>query len=200
MCSELTTPIRSQPYPDFFTVQRYTRLATSITPRVISVFWCPSLGPAPSNGWMPCGGTIGAPVPVGTAAPVLKFPPLVSGIGNGAPVAEVLMEVDTITSGTEVSDGTSGTVAMDSSGEDSELMASALELDAAEGEPSAGGVASPDGRMEVTVLPAMVLVNVCVEVEVKVVVGSPPGAPPSRVARDARGKERRTEVSRRRMS
>lgn len=148
---------------------------------------------------MPCGGTIGAPVPVGTAAPLLKFPPLVSGIGYGAPVAEVLMEVDTITSGTEVSDGTSGTVVIESSGEDSELTASALELGAAEGEPSAGGVASPDGRMEVTVLPAMVLVNVCVEVEVKVVVGSAPGAPPSTVARDARGKERRTEVTRRRM-
>ncbi len=97
------------------------------------------------------------------------------------------MEVDTITSGIAVSDGpTDDGAGNDSSGEDVEMTASALELDVVEGEPS--------GRVEVTVLPARVLVRVCVEVENKVVVGSAPASPPSSEARDARGKERRTEV------
>lgn len=113
----------------------------------------------------------------------------------------MLIEVDTIIYGVKVSTGpTDDGAGIDSSGEDSEVVASALELDVVvEGEPSGRGVGAPDGRVEVTVLPARVLVRVCVEVENNVVVGSAPGSPPSREAKDARGKERRTEVSRRRM-
>lgn len=112
----------------------------------------------------------------------------------------MLIEVDTIIYGVKVSTGpTDDGAGIDSSGEDWEVMASALELDVIKGEPSGRGVGSPDGRVEVTVLPARVLVRVCVEVENNVVVGSAPGSPPSREAKDARGRERRTEVSRRRM-
>ncbi len=117
----------------------------------------------------------------------------------------MLKVVDTTISVTEVvGDGMTGDVTeAGSSTGDSEVVVvnidSASDVDVAEGELSTGGVDSPDGKVEVTVLPARVLVSVCVEVEYKVVVGSAPAPPPSRLARDARGKERRTEVSRRRM-
>lgn len=95
-------------------------------------------------------------MPVATAAP------LEPGIGYGAPVKAV----DTTTDGRVVIEGTSEGSTGDVTGNDStgafDVTTSALDDDVVvdDGEFSEGGVDSPEGRVDVTVLPARVLVRV----------------------------------------
>ncbi|KAI4149997.1 MAG: hypothetical protein L6R39_002382 [Caloplaca ligustica] len=112
-----------------------------------------------------------------------------------------MVEEDATVDDTRVDD----TTGEDDTGEDAtgtadDDAAAALDEAGADGVVSSGGADSPDSRVEVTVWPlARVFVRVIVEVEYSVVVGSEPGAPASRAASDAIGRERKAEMSRRRM-